>query len=370
MSEENNKPAEGVVAEEIPVASAQDREQHLANAFEDPSIVAEVEASARAEEPVSPAEPHILEETASAVQELVGEALQIGAVQENLSQEAALEAPASEVPESVSPEAFEVQALPVEAAPLETAAAAEFVGSVEPAPVQDHHEIQPDISLAEAANTAEPAGIPHHDIQPNISLAEEANQVNPVGGVELALEGSTGEALSFIAKSEMAERLFQLVLCELRFDDVVEGILSALMKSVDAQAGSILEVDHGKSEFFFRASAGGGDPEKLKAFRVPMHKGIVGHVAESRQPILLQDMEDNDMQLRAISMSVGFETKSCIAAPILIASQLYGVVELFNKSGVSYFDAKDLSIIEDGLKMAAKVLEVRFFIAELVRQKQ
>ncbi|NUM87996.1 MAG: GAF domain-containing protein [Bdellovibrionales bacterium] len=183
------------------------------------------------------------------------------------------------------------------------------------------------------------------------------------------LDASATEDRYAVAKAQMAEELFSLVLCEHGFDTLTEQILRSLMKSVDAQAGSLLELDQEKSEFFFRASVGGGDPDKLKAFRIPAYNGIVGHVAESRQPLLIRDMEDSAMHLKAISMSVGFETKSCVALPLVIANQLYGVVEVFNKLPGGYFDNRDLSILEDGCRMAGKVLEVRFFVAELARGK-
>ena len=54
--------------------------------------------------------------------------------------------------------------------------------------------------------------------------------------------------------------------------------------------------------------------------------------------------------------------------PIVIAGQLYGVVELFNKRDGSYFNQHDLKKLEYGAKYAAKVLEVRFFTAELYQR--
>jgi transcriptional regulator with GAF, ATPase, and Fis domain len=181
--------------------------------------------------------------------------------------------------------------------------------------------------------------------------------------------GYDQENTTAVAKAEIAERLFTLVLSELKFEILVEEILKALMKAIDAQAGSILEHDVAANEFFFRATFGGGDPEELKAFKVPAKSGIVGHVAESRQSLVIQDLDDSQMHLKAISMSVGFETKSCIAVPILIANQLYGVLEVFNKVGTGYFDLKDQQLLEDCIKMAAKVLEVRFFAAEILKRK-
>jgi transcriptional regulator with GAF, ATPase, and Fis domain len=182
------------------------------------------------------------------------------------------------------------------------------------------------------------------------------------------LEESRRETAALASKAQLAERLFSLVACNLSFPDLVEGILQAFVQAIGAEAGSILELDRTANEFFFRASIGGGDPENVKAFRVPANKGIVGHVAESRQPLLLRDLASDEKQLRAISMSSGLEAKSCLAAPIVLDNQIYGVIELFNKVPGECFDERDLEVIEEGVIMAAKVLEVRFLAAELARR--
>ena len=67
-------------------------------------------------------------------------------------------------------------------------------------------------------------------------------------------------------------------------------------------------------------------------------------------------------------MSTGFETKTCLAAPVYISNRLYGVIELFNKQGAEYFQESDKKIMEDGLKMLSKALEVRFLLAELAKR--
>lgn len=194
------------------------------------------------------------------------------------------------------------------------------------------------------------------------ALAPLAAAEEPSGLFATAVESGSP------ARWEMAEKLFELVACERSFDDLVEGCLAALLQGLGGQAGAVLELDEANQAYFFRSSIGGGDPEKVKAFRVPFHKGIVGHVGESRQPILLRDLEDDQMQMRAISMSAGFEAKTCMAAPVIVGGQIFGVVEIFNRKDGGFFDEQDLQLFEDGVRMMAKVLEVRFLMAELLRR--
>lgn len=209
------------------------------------------------------------------------------------------------------------------------------------------------------------------DAVQELLLGEE--KVNPLDLLETSdssvmMDASALESVQVNARWDMAEKLFALVSCELPFEDLVDSILRAIVTGVGAEAGSILEVDNEKSEFFFRAIVGGGNPDQLKSFRVPYFKGIVGHVAESRQPVLLQDLASDEMQLKAISASTGFETHTCIAAPIVVANQLYGVIELFNKQKGGSFTQRDVTELEDTIRMAEKILEVRFLMAELARR--
>jgi hypothetical protein len=167
----------------------------------------------------------------------------------------------------------------------------------------------------------------------------------------------------------MSEKLFQLVVSERGFDDLVEAALQAVLIALQAEAGSVVEFDYDRRDFFFRANIGGASsPERLKAFRVPEGKGIVGHVAESRQAILLRDLEHDTLQMKAIGMGVGFEPRTCMAAPIIVGGQLYGVIEFFNRTDGSLFEEKDLRLVEDAVRMISKVMEVRFLMAELLRR--
>lgn len=231
-------------------------------------------------------------------------------------------------------------------------------------------ELEPDdvLTLTESGEIASSSPDPASSLDP-ISLInarkaplDETNEIEE----SFSVDGNVPSVVH--ATQLMGEKLFSYVVCEMPFEQMVEEMLVVLMKATNAQAGSILELDYNKQEFFFRATLGGGDPELIKTFRVPVNKGIVGHVAESKQTLLLKDLESDEKQLRAISMSSGFETRTCLAAPILISNQLYGVIELFNKLPDGSFDEEDKEILERGLKMVAKVLEVRFLLSELFRR--
>jgi GAF domain-containing protein len=243
----------------------------------------------------------------------------------------------------------------------------ELLGEAKGISGESHEESALDLSASFADLNLEPAAPASFDPDPAPASLAPVENVEREPSMMISVSGQSLESGSR-PQWEMSQKLFQLVVCELSFDDLVESALGAIMGAIGAQAGAVLEMDQTQQNYFFRSSIGGGDPEKVKAFRVPFHKGIVGHVGESRRAMLLRDLEEDQKQMRAISMSAGFEAKTCMAAPIVVGGQLYGVIELFNCRDGGFFSEQELQLLEEGTRMLAKVLEVRFLMAELLKR--
>ena len=339
-----------------PVDAPSDRELKLSKNFEDPGLEEVLSGLGSSPEPIS-----LVEEAAEAVHELVQDA-------------AAVQLGDAEVFDDL-PLPDEVPA-PPQAAESSAPRSLPQTVNPNPDPLEQSRLLQmqaPGEARREAGTSGGPRALPQtvnlnpDPLDRSILMQVPSDAVENTVGV-FSLEGEAEQTGQLTAMYSMSDALFDLVACELSFDEVVEKGLRAVMNGVDAQAGSVLELDHDHEDFFFRASLGGSPVEKLKAFRVPITKGIVGHVAESGQPLLIRDLAEDEMQMRAISLSVGFDAKTCMAAPILVGGQPYGVIEVFNRRDGGLFDEKDLRALEDGLRMFSKVLEVRFLLAELSRR--
>ncbi len=346
MSSSAAKKDDDLLAEVVELSPATDREQGLSQNFDDPvledMIPGLVDTSSSGES--EPVHMSLVEETVEAVQELVAEA---------------------QPDEKAIP-----QFTPALETPSGSADLSSDFGDLQLTPDSDSRPVESNEFTMSALINAS-ASVEHTDeaskitTRPEDVLSEDSME-EPAS--IFVLDGNVNSEDNSHARYEMSEKLFQLVICERSFDDLVENALLSIMHALDAQAGAVLELDVEHQEYFFRTSIGGGDPEKVKSFRVPLNKGIVGHVGESRQATLLRDLEADQMQMRAISMSVGFEAKTCMAAPILVAGQLFGVIEFFNRKGGGFFEQRDLQVLEEGTRMFSKVLEVRFLMAELMRR--
>lgn len=368
-------------------ANNNDREQGLSQNFQDPpleDLMLNLVPSGDEPAPVS-----VMQETVEAVQDLVTEAqggpsidlsADFGSLDLQLSpgsgaEEAAAAAPVTPM-EAVKPPALPAitpdanVGEPSQLLFLNTAEGNDAAPAFDPdpAPAGMSSDAPADSVEAESAQILDLSAALGAAPAAAASISAPEDSVESEPSVMLSVSNHQQGDLGTRGQWEMAEKLFQLVVCERSFDDLVEAALTAIMGALEAQAGSVLEQDHEQQNYFFRCSIGGGDPEKVKAFRVPFLKGIVGHVGESKQSVLLADLEEDQKQMRAISMSVGFEAKTCMAAPIIVGGQLYGVIELFNRRQGGFFTEHDLQVFEEGTRMFAKVLEVRFLMAELVRR--
>jgi GAF domain-containing protein len=171
------------------------------------------------------------------------------------------------------------------------------------------------------------------------------------------------DSLPIVAsKLLIMEILFQLVTRDCKFQEFMREALIAVMKAVKSEAGSILEVDHVNQTLFFRAVVGQSS-DRLCRFIVPMGKGVVGHVAEARQPLVVNAVEENRVYLKSIQDAVGFEARNLVAVPLMVRGRIYGVLELLNRVGEENYTPADVELLTYLAGIVAKAIEIRMMLA-------
>lgn len=198
------------------------------------------------------------------------------------------------------------------------------------------------------------------DSAPLIVLEETSSSPD----VSLSRDALFGDNLLAIATAKAAalEALLKLLVQDLKFSEFMREVLLVCMRSVKSEAGSILEVDPSSNTLFFRAAAGQSS-DTVSEFRVPVGQGIAGHVAESRQPIVVANVAENEMHLKAIARAVGFEARNMVAVPILVRGKTFGVLELLNRFGDPDYSQADVEFLVYLCDMVGKAVEVRLMFA-------
>lgn len=135
-------------------------------------------------------------------------------------------------------------------------------------------------------------------------------------------------------------------------DALLKRIDSTAEKLLDAEASSIMLLDEDKQNLSFKVATGekGGLVQKMK---VKVGEGISGTVAETKKPLLVNDVAGDTRFNQQVDRTSGFITRSIICVPMMAENDLIGVMEVLNKRGTAIFTADDQSILESLAALAA-----------------
>lgn len=181
------------------------------------------------------------------------------------------------------------------------------------------------------------------------------------GSVESLLMNESVVGTSLVKVSAMEQFLASTVQ-DSKFADFAREILMILVQTVRCEAGSILELDSANQCLFFRAVSGQSS-DKLADVKIPVGQGIVGYVAESRLPLIVDNTGKNSHHLKSIDKAVGFETRNLVAVPLIIRGKVFGVLELINRIGEASFTPADVELLTYLCEKASKFFEIRLMIA-------
>jgi sigma-B regulation protein RsbU (phosphoserine phosphatase) len=107
-----------------------------------------------------------------------------------------------------------------------------------------------------------------------------------------------------------------------------------------------------------------GHSPKVERTRLPVGKGVVGQVALTRQPILLNDVKSADYYIDANP-----EVRSELAVPLIAKNRLIGVMDL-ESSELGYFTPEHMRVLTMTASRIAQAIENARLYARVSRQAQ
>ena len=120
---------------------------------------------------------------------------------------------------------------------------------------------------------------------------------------------------------------------------LVDGLLSLVGDDMQAQRCSLM-LRAPEPGTLYLASARGIAPHVTQGVRVVVGQGVAGTVAASRQPMLVQDV--NDAHAHPLLRDQYFTTGSFISFPLEYHGELVGVVNLTNRAQRGVFSEEDV----------------------------
>ncbi len=160
----------------------------------------------------------------------------------------------------------------------------------------------------------------------------------------------TGQMNRLLACIEFSKALVRVYDMETLLTEILERIKTI----ISARNWSLLLLDPQTQELYF-AVVVGVDPEKLKGIRLKLGEGIAGTVAQTGQPIFIQEADQDPRFSARADAATGFDTHSIIALPLLVRGEVIGVFEVVNVEDEKYFMEKylpHLTILADYVAIA------------------
>lgn len=152
---------------------------------------------------------------------------------------------------------------------------------------------------------------------------------------------------------------------ELELDNLIQLIMNKASGIVEADRSSLFLVDEEKNELWTKFAKGLEDAE----IRIPIGKGIVGMVAESKEPYIVNDAYQNPFFDDTSDRKTGYTTKSILSVPVLNPNKkLLGVIQVINKKE-GEFSIQDLWILNGFAAQTSIAIENAKLFDEINRMK-
>jgi signal transduction histidine kinase len=154
---------------------------------------------------------------------------------------------------------------------------------------------------------------------------------------------------------------------------LLQLIVEAARELTSSEASSILLVDPKSGDLYFEAATG-SKSEEIQRYIVPMDSSIAGWVVLNREPVILDDAQQDERHFDKSDIETGFTTHSLLAVPLSVKGQMIGVLMALNKADNQSFVDDDVNLLMTMASQAAVAIEnARLFqqsdlISEMVHE--
>jgi signal transduction histidine kinase/HD-GYP domain-containing protein (c-di-GMP phosphodiesterase class II) len=193
-----------------------------------------------------------------------------------------------------------------------------------------------------------------------LGLAIVKNIIEQHGGdVRVRSDIGSGTEFTFtLPKEHHFTNLLGLLSGSSEIEDEINEMFGLAVRVVaevlSAKIVSIMIIDEDGEELFIK-NAYGLDRDIVESTRVKVGSSIAGKVVETGKPMLIDNIEE-------IGITEGksrpqYETKSLISVPVIVGSNILGVINVNNKTSGESFNEDDLALLKSLSMRISKVIE-------------
>lgn len=157
-------------------------------------------------------------------------------------------------------------------------------------------------------------------------------------------------------------------------EQILDLIIDYARRLLNAEASSLFLVDEDIGDIVL-LNTSGSHRANLGHVRIPAGKGIIGHVIDSGETVVVADAKADPRHFSGVDQNSGFRTRSILAVPLrartislgsergVTPARIIGGLEALNKIDGT-FDAEDEQVLEMLATEAATVLEIATLYAD------
>jgi diguanylate cyclase (GGDEF)-like protein len=145
---------------------------------------------------------------------------------------------------------------------------------------------------------------------------------------------------------------------------ILQTVMEKISDLLQPDTWSLLMLDEAGQELHFEIAIGAG-ADKLKDVRLKVGEGIAGWVAQTGEPVLVEDAKRDPRFTPRIDEVTQTDTRSVVCVPIKGKEKILGVIELVNCLGRESFRREDIPILKSLADYAAIALENARYIQRI-----
>ena len=138
---------------------------------------------------------------------------------------------------------------------------------------------------------------------------------------------------------------------------LLQAIVEAARAIFGAAASSVFLYDEQRNELVFEAVAGEGSDE-LVGQRFPAGTGIAGSVLATRQPLVVEQVEQDPRFAREAAEATGYVPSGIMAVPLVSRDRLLGVLSVLDRRDRSRSALEEIELLGEETEQAAIALEL------------
>jgi adenylate cyclase len=176
-----------------------------------------------------------------------------------------------------------------------------------------------------------------------------------------AAEKALDSANAKLKQSELLLAISRRVAAMETVDEILETLVEITTVELGAERGSLFLNDATTNELFSRVATG----MHRREIRVMNNAGIVGHVFQTGQGLIVDDAYSDERFDGTIDKKTGFKTRSILCAPVkTVKGEVIGCTQVLNKKQ-GRFTEDDLSLLEAMTGQAAVALQSTQFVERM-----